>query len=46
MGALLMDNRSVTSVSEPRRFSAQEYPRLAEVGILRRDERVELIDGT
>lgn len=29
----------------PRRFSVTEYHRLAEVGILRPDERVELIDG-
>jgi Uma2 family endonuclease len=35
----------VSSLSEARRFTVREYLRLAEVGVLRPDEHVELIDG-
>ncbi|TWU32620.1 Uma2 family endonuclease [Novipirellula artificiosorum] len=33
------------STISPRRFSVAEYHKLAEVGVLREDDRVELIDG-
>lgn len=31
--------------TEPRRFTAEEYNRLGEIGVISSDERVELIDG-
>lgn len=35
----------VSTLPDPRRFTVSEYLRLAEVGVIRPEERVELIDG-
>jgi Uma2 family endonuclease len=35
----------VSTLPEPRRFNVSEYLRMAEIGVIRSDEHVELIDG-
>jgi Uma2 family endonuclease len=35
----------VSTLPEPRRFTTSEYLRMSETGVIRPDERVELIDG-
>jgi Uma2 family endonuclease len=39
------DNPDVSTLPAPRHFTVSEYLRLAEVGVIRPGERVELIDG-
>ena len=40
-----METKARQDVVRRRRFTAEEYHRMGEAGILRRDERVELIYG-